>query len=167
MPLDPGLQILANYRSWHKSVEVCSGLGGKVAIGRTENSRNEMKELVREHPDSCGGGLFLGYTDLATEGEWKDWETGEPLPADIGELWAPSEPNGLGWEGCMETGLAEGGLVHDVDCVALHCTIRRPGREMCWRRWGRLRCNGWPYLCLAWEGEEEGPTTHGFLCYFG
>ena len=50
-------------------MEICSGLGGKVAIGRTENSRNEMKELVREHPGSCEGGLFLGYTDLATEGE--------------------------------------------------------------------------------------------------
>ena len=45
------------------------------------------------------------------------------MPADIGELWAPSEPNGLGWEGCMETGLSEGGLVHDADCEALHCTI--------------------------------------------
>ena len=71
MPLDPGLQILTNYRSWQNSVEVCSGLGGKVVIGRTENSRSEMKELVREHTESCGGGLFLGYSDLVTEGEWK------------------------------------------------------------------------------------------------
>merc|ERR1711894_841145 len=88
MPLDPGLQILANYRSWQKSVDICSGLGGKVAIGRTENSRNKMKELLREQTE-CEDGLFLGYTDLVTEGEWRDWETEEPLLADIRQLWAP------------------------------------------------------------------------------
>ena len=78
MPLSPGLQILTNYRSWHKGVQVCSGLGGKIVIGRTEQVRSEMKKLVREHTGSCGGGLFLGYTDLESEGEWKDWESGEP-----------------------------------------------------------------------------------------
>ena len=116
MPLDPGLQILTNYRSWEKGVEVCTGLGGKVTVGRTENSRNAMKELVREHTESCGGGFFLGYTDLVTEGEWRDWETGEPLPADLARLWAPSEPNGLEWEGCMETGIHQESPVFDVDC---------------------------------------------------
>ena len=117
MPLDPGLQILANYRSWHKGVEVCTGLGGKVTIGRSENSRNAMKELLKEHTESCGGRLFLGYTDLAREGEWKDWDTGDPLPADLTRFWAPSEPNGLQWEGCMETGIHQESPVSELQNV--------------------------------------------------
>ena len=124
MPLSPGLQILTNYRSWHKGVQVCSGLGGKIVIGRTEKVRSEMKKLVSEHTDSCGVGLFLGYTDLESEGEWKDWESGEPLPADLAQLWAPSEPNGLKWEGCMYTGMYDESLVFDTDCdFPPQCTI--------------------------------------------
>ena len=56
----------------------------EVVVGRTREDRENMKKLFTEvERRECGHSVYLGYTDLATEGHWVDWQTGHQLPGNM------------------------------------------------------------------------------------
>ena len=58
----------------------------KVAVGRTSADRENMRKLFTESQQrECGHSVFLGYTDLAKEDHWVDWETGEEMSQNMSQ----------------------------------------------------------------------------------
>ena len=56
----------------------------EVVVGRSPEERVNMKKLFTEPERSeCGNSVYLGYTDLAQEGHWVDWQTGDELPRNM------------------------------------------------------------------------------------
>ena len=54
-------------------------------MGRTAEDRENMKKLFKTESErkECGHSVYLGYTDLAKEGDWVDSQTGEELPQNM------------------------------------------------------------------------------------
>ena len=56
----------------------------EVVVGRTSEEREKMKKLFTESErKNCGHSVYLGYTDLAKEGAWVDWQTGEEMSRNM------------------------------------------------------------------------------------
>ena len=74
------------YLTFDEAIEFCEELGGHLAtIGSAQ-------ENAWVHSVMQGSDMWLGGTDLETEGEFK-WITGEPFEYSN---WAPGEPNNVG-----------------------------------------------------------------------
>ena len=53
-------------------------------MGRTAEDRDRIKKLFLEvDAKTCPKNVFLGFTDLAKEGHWVDWQTGEELSRNM------------------------------------------------------------------------------------
>ncbi len=74
--------------TWEEAVEYCESLGGYIAVISSE----EENEILFEYANESGlrsGGVYFGYTDNITEGEWI-WASEE---ASSYTNWASNEPN--------------------------------------------------------------------------
>ncbi|KAF1387305.1 hypothetical protein PFLUV_G00104030 [Perca fluviatilis] len=96
-------------KTWPKSRADCLQKGADLVI---INSKEE-EEFTRKFEKR----LWIGLTDLETEGTWK-WVDGTPLTKSY---WNSEEPNGGKWENCVETqNFHYENSWNDVSCSASH-----------------------------------------------
>ena len=75
--------------TWHDAKEYCQNINGRLAEPRT------LKEylFIRYITESFGTGLWLGGSDIDTEGRYVWLSDSQPVENQFFRVWAAGEPN--------------------------------------------------------------------------
>ena len=85
----------------------CIALGGILAEPKTEEQNGFLERILYEHP---GTSVWLGATDLISEGSWY-WATSNTPVSDGFTYWSPGQPS-------------DGGVFHSQDCMVFDNALR-------------------------------------------
>ncbi|XP_065187878.1 very low-density lipoprotein receptor-like [Sycon ciliatum] len=107
----PGLRLFRGGYTWYEARYRCRVLGGILAVPRSNHEMQIVIQLRRRK--RCWGRIWIGVTDVETEGRWKDVE-GRAIRYT---RWYPGEPrNDSGAEDCV-TIINANGQWDDIPCT--------------------------------------------------
>lgn len=86
---DSTYKLVTEKKSWTDARSYCQG---STVLGASGDLIVDDNAVSNAYVDAQSSRLWLGASDLATEGTWL-WVNGEPVIPATGGRWAPGEPN--------------------------------------------------------------------------
>ncbi|XP_065187879.1 protein crumbs homolog 2-like [Sycon ciliatum] len=106
----PGLKLIRGNYTWFEARYRCMVLGGILAVPRSNHEMQIVGQLRRRQRYT--GSIWIGASDLETEGQWKDTE-GRVVAY---RRWAYQQPNGGSRENCWITRSEAREVLYDTTC---------------------------------------------------
>ncbi|KAG2463439.1 MBL1 protein, partial [Polypterus senegalus] len=104
--------------NFKEGVKLCKEANGEIAIPVSAGENNALWQLVK-----LTGGAYLGVNDMKIEGQYEDFNTGNPV---MFTNWRSGEPNDYGSrEDCSE--MKSDGTWNDIGCqwsLAIICQFK-------------------------------------------
>ena len=121
-PLELGVLLIPELKSIYDSNQICENLGGKINVISNKKSNDEIIELMKTSATCLkGGGIWTGWWDENSEGNWISIPYSNPLNSESFDLWAPGEPNGYTIENCAAITRSKVTEWADADCNTKYC----------------------------------------------
>ena len=121
-PLQLGVVLVPELKTIYDSRQICNNLGGKINVISNKKNNDEVIELMKTSQVCLkGGGIWTGWWDEISEGNWTSIPYSKPLNIESFDPWQPGEPNGNTIENCAAITTGSISEWADSDCNRKFC----------------------------------------------